>query len=74
MIRSIEKLGPRLLIHMFNGGVLIVPERSTTTENLERLLSTLHHHGVALPMGLAADVRIGTGVSITTPSGPTAQV
>jgi hypothetical protein len=49
MIRSIEKLGPRLLIHIANGGALIVPERSTTTRNLERLTSTLEHFDVILP-------------------------
>jgi len=74
MIKSIEKFGPRLLIHIVNGGALIVPERSTTTKNLEQILSTLQHHDVAMPMGLAPDVRIGTGSAISTPSGPTAQV
>lgn len=74
MIQSAEKFGSRLILYVVNGGTLIVPERSTTTENLEQLLSTLRYHDVPLPAGLAGDVRICTGSAISTPSGPTAQV
>ena len=46
-IGKVKKVGPRLLIMITDRVALVIPDRSTSPDNMERLVATLAHEGAA---------------------------